>query len=109
MAGAGPTTMHVSAITVTTANVGGGNKAGRAIVTVVDNLGNVVSGAVVSVSFTGAFTETRSGTTDAAGSATITTSTTQRGSPSFDACVTLVTHASLTYNPAANAQTCAGR
>jgi hypothetical protein len=105
--GADPTTMSVSAISLTTVNVGQGNRIGRSQVTVVDNNGNPVQGAAVTGNFTGDYNETRSGVTNAQGVATIDTVATARGNINFTFCVTNITHGSLDYAPGGNNVTCA--
>jgi len=105
--GGGATSMHVHSIVVTTVPQGAKLK-GRAIVVIKDNNGNPVSNATVTGTFTGSFNETRTGTTDATGTATIDTySSYQKSSvTSIHFCVTNVT-GSLTYNSGANVVTCA--
>ncbi len=100
------TTMHVSSIVLASQNVGGGNKQGQATVTVLDDLGNPVASADVTGSFTGDFNEPVAATTDANGVAVLSTTTTSRGGISFVFCVDGVTHATLTYDSAVNAETC---
>lgn len=104
--GGTPTSIHVGAIVLGTVNVGGGNKKGRALVTIVDNLGSPVAGAQVTGTFTGGFSETQSGTTDANGEATIDTLGTKKGSVTFTFCVDDAVHATLTYDSGANVETC---
>jgi len=104
--GGSATTMHVSAILPGTANADRGAKFGQATVTVVDNLGTPVAGAVVTGSFTGDFSETRSGTTGASGTAVLTTTATAK-KPSFTFCVDSISVGGLAYDPAANTATCA--
>lgn len=101
----GPTTMHVSGIVVTT--VGGSRVRGQAIVTLVDDLGNPVSAATVDGTFSGSYSESQSAATDASGVATLTTSSRKKPPVSFTFCVDAASHASLAYDPAANAVTCA--
>lgn len=73
----------------------------RAVVTVVDGTGGVVSGAVVSVRWSGLVTGTTSGTTGAAGTVTFLSSTTLNQG-TFTLTVTGITKTGFTYNPAAN-------
>ena len=101
----GPTTCHVDSIVLSTVNGSQGKKYGRATVTIKDNLGNPVSDATVTGDFTGSFSETQSGVTDANGVAVLTTTASVRN-PSFTFCVTNVTHATLTYNSNDNVETC---
>ena len=112
-AGGGPppppctaTAAHVDAMTVTAAG-SGKNKRGQATVTVKDNCGNPVANANVTGNFSGTFNESgRTSVTNANGVATITTNGTAGGSLSVTFCVTAITHTSLTYNSAANVETC---
>jgi len=93
----GGTAIVAPTVVVTTVNVGKGLKQGQATVTVVDNVGNPVSGATVTGDFTGTFNEPdRSGTTDATGTAVIVTTGSVKGSVSVTFCVTSITHATLT-------------
>jgi hypothetical protein len=62
-----------------------------------DDLGSPVAGALVTVEFSGTFTETASGTTDGSGKARASTYAMAKGSVSVSACVTDVTHAPLVY------------
>jgi len=100
------TTCRVSAIALSTVNAGGGKKQGRAIVTIVDNLGAPVANSTVTGAFTGSYNETKSAATNASGQATITTTAKISGTPAFTFCVSSVTHGTLTYTPAANNVTC---
>jgi hypothetical protein len=92
------TELVVDSVTVSTVNVGKGNKHGRAVVVITDDLGSPVQGAVVTGDFTGTIAESGlEGTTDAGGSATIDTAGTAKGSVSLTFCVTNVAGA-LPYN-----------
>lgn len=102
------TTLYVSSIVTGTVNAGGGNKFGLATVTVLNNLGNPVSNATVTGTFSGSFNETRSGTTGANGSVDILTTAKLKGALTVNFCVTNVTHASLAYNASQNTITCTG-
>jgi hypothetical protein len=91
--------------TLTTSTSGGRLKNGVATVVLTDNLGNLVSGASVTVTFSGNVGDgDRSGTTDTSGSVTITSSSTAT-KPSFSACVKSVTDPTLTYNTGTEACT----
>ena len=92
-----PTSMLVDSVTVSTVSAGQGQKSGRAVVAVVDDLGSPVAGATVSGTFSGTYNETASGTTGADGSVTFDTSATAKGGVSFTFCVTDVT-GTLTYS-----------
>ena len=82
-------------VTVSTAALGRGFKAGRAVIVVRDDQGNLIEGATVTGDFTGTFTESGSGDTDATGSATIETTGSAKGSVSVTFCTSSVTHPSL--------------
>ncbi len=100
------TTMHVESVTVTTVDVGQGNKKGRAEVVIYDNCGGPVADATVYGTFSGDISESGSGVTDSTGTAVIETTGTARGGVSITFCVDDVTHASLSYDSNANVETC---
>ena len=100
-----PTTVHVASLTTGTVAAGRGNQYGSATVTVVNDLGEPVVGATVAGTFTGTFSESASGVTDAAGSVTLVTGGTAKKVGSVDFCVDNVT-AELVYDPSANVVTC---
>ena len=100
-------TMHVDSILAATQNIGKGNKEGLAIITVVDDQGNPVADADVMGTFTGDYSETVVGATDAAGAAVLTTTATKRGGVSFTFCVDDISALMLSYDAAANVETCA--
>jgi hypothetical protein len=103
--GCAASTSHVDSIVVTV--TGSGNKKkGQATVTIKDNCGNPVANATVSGTFTGSINQSLSATTNASGVATLITSNTAGGTVSVSFCVTNVTHAGLSYNSAANVETC---
>ncbi|MGI9293095.1 MAG: S8 family serine peptidase [Pseudomonadales bacterium] len=107
--GAEATTHYVQSIALSTVNVGRGNKQGRAVVAIVDNLGAAVAGATVDGSFTGSYNQSVSAITDASGIATLNTTTTAKGGISFTLCVNNVTDnaAPITsYDPASDAVDC---
>ena len=102
--GSGATKMHVSSI-VLSKKTKGGKTTATAVVTILDETGAAVSGATVTGTFSGDISGTKSGTTGTNGQATL--SVTKTGTvTTFTFCVTNVTHASLTYDPAANVETC---
>jgi hypothetical protein len=70
-AGSGAVLMHVSKLAVSAQSVASGWRQGRADVTVVDENGAPVAGALVTGTFSGAISQTKSATTDAKGFATI--------------------------------------
>ncbi|HEV8369004.1 MAG TPA: xyloglucanase [Pyrinomonadaceae bacterium] len=97
---------HVDSIVVTTVSGGGNKKKGQATVTIKDNCGNSVANATVTGNFTGSINQTVSSVTNASGVATLTTTNTTTGTVSITFCVTNVTHATLSYDSAANVETC---
>jgi hypothetical protein len=64
-----------------------------------------VSGADVTGTFSGSHNQTVTATTDANGVATLVTSTTS-STIGFTICVNTVSKAGMTYDPAANVETC---
>jgi hypothetical protein len=98
--------VHVDSVGTGTQNAGGGQKAGRAGVQLVDENGNAAgAGHTVTGNFSGDILETgASGVTDASGRAAIVSSVTAKGNVSVSFCVSGVTDANgQTYDPAANA------
>lgn len=95
------TTMFVSSVVTGTANAGGGKKYGTATVTIINNLGNAVSGAVVSGTFSGTFNEAASGTTNSNGQVTLQTTASAKGTVTVNFCVNNVT-GSLVYDASLN-------
>ncbi len=86
--GEGPTTAGVTSLSVSTVNVGKGAKLGQATVTVSDDEGTPVAGAVVTGAFSGDFSGSFSVTTNASGIAEFdATGSPQKGKVSFDFCV----------------------
>lgn len=106
--GSTATSVQVQSITVSTVGIGQGFKIGRAEVVVEDDLGGLVSGAVVSGEFTGTFTETVSASdpTDANGLTVIDTTGSAKGSVSVTFCVTGITHPTLDDFSAAPGEVC---
>jgi beta-glucanase (GH16 family) len=102
------TTVSVSGIVTGTVSGGSGSKFGTATITVRDNFGNPVSNATVTGTFSGSFSETKSGVTGANGSVTVTTTAKLKGSLTVNFCVTNVVHSSLVYNASQNTVTCTG-
>lgn len=98
--------MSVSSVEVTSAGIGGGDKIGQATITIIDDCGNPVTDATVSGTFSGDINESGSAVTDSNGVAVIETTGTARGKFSISFCVDDVTHASLSYDPNANNETC---
>ena len=102
------TTTHVQSIVTGTANAGRGKLRGTATVTIYDDLGNAVSGATVTGTFSGTFNETVSAVTGSNGTVLLSTIGSAKGSLTVDLCVTNVIHNSLTYAPAQDVITCTG-
>jgi PKD repeat protein len=105
--GSGATTMHVASVVVDAAKAGRGASHARAVVTVRDDQGLPVAGAVVTGSFTGDLSEVHSATTDAHGVADFTTAGSKKSKLSVTFCVDDVTGAALTYDPTDNTSRCA--
>lgn len=98
----GATSVDVGSITVTTVNLGGGDKRGRAVVVVVDDQGNPVQDALVYGFFSGDINEgdinnpiVATDPTDATGTTTIDTVDAARGKVSLAFCVTKIEHPTL--------------
>ncbi len=102
--GGAATKTHVASI-VPGSSGGGTKKKANATVVVADENGAAVSGATVTGTFSGSHNQTITATTGSNGSALLQTSVTS-GSVAFTFCVNNVSHASLTYDPTANAETC---
>jgi len=100
-----PSTMHVDSIVCSTVSGSAGKKFGRATVTIKDNCGNPVSGALVDGTFTGSFSESFDDVVTNSSGVAVFTTTAQVKNPVFTFCVDDVT-GSLTYNPAENVVTC---
>ena len=101
--GSGGSTMYVSAMTVGRKSAGP-NDNGTCTVSVVDDGGAAVDGATVTVSYDGPNSGTLSGTT-AGGSVSFSTPKLKNAVGEWCFEVTGVTHASLTYDSAANVTT----
>ena len=106
------TSVHVDSIVASTFGIGQGRKRGRAVVVIVDNLGNSVGSVdsfTVEGTFTGAFNETQSAGTDGTGSARIDTAGDVKGKAHFTFCVTgvTVTGGDLLYASVDNVVGCA--
>ncbi|MCP4250382.1 MAG: DUF3466 family protein [bacterium] len=95
---------HVQSI-VLSVDAQGGDRYGVATVTIFDNLGHPVADAVVTGTFSGDFNGMPTETTDATGTAVLILGPTN-GQPVFTFCVNDVVHATLTYDPATNLETC---
>ncbi len=102
---AAPPTMHVASIVGSINSPGGGDKYGVATVTVVDYVGVPVANADVTGTFTGQFNGTVTDTTDGTGVAVLIIGP-KKGSTASTFCVDDIIHATLTYAPADNVETC---
>jgi beta-glucanase (GH16 family) len=103
-----PTYVFVSSLTTGTASAGGGSKFGTATITVRDDFGNPVPNTTVTGTFSGTFSETKSGVTGSNGSVTLTTTAKAKGTVVVNFCVTNLSHGTLPYNSSANTITCTG-
>ncbi|MCI5209651.1 MAG: PKD domain-containing protein, partial [Candidatus Electrothrix sp. ATG2] len=100
------TTMHVSENQVNKVDLGKGWAKVEAVVTIVDDAGNPLSDATVTVSFSGAIVETKSGRTDSNGQVTIQTSGQAKNPARTTGCVDSVTHASYPHEPTDDVAAC---
>jgi hypothetical protein len=107
--GAGPTSMHVTQISVSTQNGSQGNKFGVAQVVVRNNTGGVVAGATVTGTFSGGISQTVAGTTNGSGVAVLTTTVSAKGGFPLTLCVGSLAHGTLAYAPGDNLQTCGSK
>lgn len=106
--GGAAVSVHVQSIVTGTQSVGQGNKRGTATVVVHDNNESPVQGVTVSGTFSGTFSESVSGVTDASGSVTLVTSATAKGGVSVGFCVDNLVDGSLVYDNSLNDITCVG-
>jgi len=81
------TSISVGSVVTDIQTAGKGQKFGTATITVADDLGNPVAGASVSGTFSGSWTESASGITDANGSVTFVTSNSLGGGVTVNFCV----------------------
>ena len=102
--GGGDTEMYVADITVTVAKQGKNYKATATITVLSSPSGDPVSGANVSVTWSGAAPGTDSGTTLADGTVSFTSGRVGSTGP-FTITVDNVTHSSLSYTPVLNVET----
>jgi len=99
--------LAVRSITVDTEGAGKGQKRERAVVVVEDDAGNLIENAIVTGIFSGTITEQVTGSpTGPDGSTTLVTNGTEKGSVSFEFCVTKITAAGLPDFVADNGVTC---
>ena len=97
--------MHVADIAMSVVPFSGNRNQGRAVVTIHDENNQPVSGATVTGVFAGDSNDSDSGTTNSSGQVTLNSSIVKNGA-NWTFCVTNVTKTGLTYNPAANVETC---
>ncbi|MDX1499719.1 MAG: family 16 glycosylhydrolase [Woeseiaceae bacterium] len=95
---------HVDSITPSSTG-GGPNKRAKATVVILDENGATVEGASVTATFTGSHNETVTAQTDASGTAELVTGARSR-TVSFNVCVDDVVKPGMTYDEAANTETC---
>lgn len=95
-------TMYVESITTVTVKTGGAQGHVEATVTVLDDLGAPVEGATVSGTFSDDASGSDTQVTDANGIAVLSSDNITARPSNIGICVDDVTHASLTYDPAAN-------
>ena len=98
-------TMHVESIVCDTVAGTQGKKYGRATVTIYDNCGNPVTGALVDGTFSGDYDETLYDVSTNGSGVAVFVTTTQVKKPSFTFCVDTVTD-TLTYDSNDNVETC---
>lgn len=97
--------MHVDYIVLSVTSQGPFNRA-VAEVKIVDADGQPLANAAVTGTFSGDVTASKSGTTNDSGIALIQSDKTKNTISTFTFCVDDVTHASCTYDPDANVETC---
>ena len=100
------TSFVVSEVVTGTANAGQGSKFGTATVTLLDNLGQPVSGATVTGDFSGTWSESGTAVTDAQGVASFTTSSTAKGNVTVNFCVSGVSGSTLTFDAGGSTGLC---
>ncbi len=101
-----PVSVHVNSIITGTADAGKGAKFGEVTVRILNDLGQPVSNATVSGTFSGSFSEQNSALTNSDGDAIMQTTGSAKGTVSVEFCVDNVTHATLTYDSSSNLLTC---
>lgn len=99
--------VHVDSITLSGVIAGGPNRYGLADVVMVDQGGQPVANATVTVTFSGDINEQAIGVTDAAGLASIQSSAKSKAPVSLTVTVDSASHASYVYDAAANVETSA--
>ncbi len=87
----------ISSFSASTQSAGRGKQRGTATIALTDDLGQPVTGATVTVQFTGSFTETLTSTTNSSGVASFATSGSIKR-PAFDVCLDAIGATTLPYN-----------
>ena len=95
-------TMHVESITTEVVRSGGSGNV-EATFLIHDDLGSPVEGATVSGDFSGDLTGSDTGVTDASGIVVLVSDAITTRPDDLGICASAITHASLVYDPAANA------
>ncbi len=88
--------MHLRSIALSTVRGSKGQEFGRAPLVIVNDQGGFVAPSVPEGSFDGSYNEAQPGTTDASGTANLTTDAETR-KPAFQFCGNTITGTSLTY------------
>ncbi|WP_142784629.1 family 16 glycosylhydrolase [Changchengzhania lutea] len=101
-----PTSVHVNSIVTGTLSAGKGANYGTATVHIVDDLGNNISSATVTGTFSGSFNEQATGTTDTNGIVVLQTQASAKGGVTVNLCVDNVSYALLPYDPTSNTVSC---
>ncbi len=102
--GGGGGTMYVFDITMSPIRTGA-NRSARAVVTIKDTDGNLVSGATVSGAWSGDYTGSVSGVTGTDGTVSFTSGKVKKADASFTFTVTNVVKSGYDYDPAQNVET----
>ncbi len=100
------TITKVAAVVTGTQDAGQGKKFGTASVTVTDNTGAGIAGALVSGTFSGTWSESVQATTDANGVAQFQTSTAQKGGVNVNFCVSNVENTILPFDASQSTGMC---
>jgi hypothetical protein len=101
-----PSTFHIEMIEPDLLKADKGEKHGQALVKVMDDCGNAVSGVTVYGIFSGDISESINGQTGGDGNVLLTTTVSTKRKPSFTFCVDDVINGTLSYAPADNVETC---
>jgi len=101
-----PSTVHIEMIEPDLLKADKGERYGQALVKVMDDCGNAVSGVTVYGTFSGDLSESINGQTGGDGNVLLTTTTSAKGKPVFTFCVDNVSNGTLSYAPDDNVETC---